>query len=227
MTVGSSDTSRGRVLEAIRSAAAPLDDDELTAASGVEPRQTVNSICHALEDEGVIERVTGSEGKIVNRLVGESAAAGMLDVAVPDADPSADPELSAAAARAQEDAEARMLLVLSGRLGLPLRPKRLSHPSGAHVEVDGASEDNAVLVECWAHQGAPKIAQKYKLVNDAVKLHWIARALTPMPRRLILCVSDPAAVAHLRGRSWQGRAIADLGVEIEVIPLPAATPTGQ
>ncbi len=76
-----------------------------------------------------------------------------------------------------------------------------------------------MLVECWAHQGPTKVAQKYKLVNDATKLSWIARSL-PRPPRLVLCVSDEAAVKHLRGRSWQGQAIRDLGVEIEVVQLP-------
>lgn len=33
-------------------------------------------------------------------------------------------------------------------------------------------------------------------------------------------ISDEAAVKHLRGRSWQGQAIRDLGVEIEVVQLP-------
>lgn len=63
------------------------------------------------------------------------------------------------------------------------------------------------------------MAQKYKLVNDALKLYRIALPMTPTPRK-ILCVSDPAAVRHLGGRSWQGRAIRDLGVEIEVVALP-------
>lgn len=88
------------------------------------------------------------------------------------------------------------------------------------MEIDGADDDLRVLVECWAHQGPAKVSQKYKLVNDAVKMHWIAQSLTPPPKRLIICVSDGAAVRHLRGRSWQGQAIADLGVELCVVELP-------
>jgi len=63
------------------------------------------------------------------------------------------------------------------------------------------------------------VAQRNKLVNDALKLHWIALPMTPAPRK-ILCVSDKEAVRHLRGRSWQGQAIRDLGIEIEVVALP-------
>ena len=122
----------------------------------------------------------------------------------------------------QRDAERVMLDHLGLRLGVSLHPRRVTHQSGAYVEVDGASEDLRFLVECWAHQGTAKVAQKYKLVNDAVKLAWIAKTLDRRPERLILCVSDERAVAHLRGRSWQGAAIRDLGVGIEVVDLPAS-----
>lgn len=122
----------------------------------------------------------------------------------------------------QRDAERLMLDQLGLRLGVALHPRRVTHQSGAYVEVDGASEDLRFLVECWAHQGTAKVAQKYKLVNDAVKLSWIAKTLDRTPERLILCVSDELAVAHLRGSSWQRAAIRDLGVEIEVVDLPEA-----
>ncbi len=114
-----------------------------------------------------------------------------------------------------------MLLSLGQRLGVKLAPRRFIHPSGARVEVDGADADVTVLVECWAHQGAAKAAQKYKLVNDAVKLHWIAQSLDPAPLRLIICVSDAAAISHLKGKSWHAHAIAELGATFEVVELPA------
>lgn len=72
-----------------------------------------------------------------------------------------------------------------------------------------------------AYQGPAKVAQKYKLVNDATKRGWVAGTLQPRPDRLILCVSDEAAVKHLRGKSWQGQAIASLGVELAVVTLPS------
>lgn len=212
--------NRERVLDVLRAADSALDDDEISARSGVEPRQTVNSIVHALVAEGVIERFTGPSGKLVNRLLAPPDT--LLEIALPS-DPVEDPEIAPGNSREQQEAETAMLALLGERLGVALAPRRLSHPSGAHVEVDGASEDLTVLVECWAHRGPAKVAQKYRLVNDALKLHWTARALVPIPRRLVLCVSDPRAVAHLRGRSWQGKAIADLGVDIEVVELPAAT----
>ena len=45
-----------------------LDDDELSRRSGISPRQQVNIICRRLEQRGILERFTGTRGKIVNRL---------------------------------------------------------------------------------------------------------------------------------------------------------------
>lgn len=119
----------------------------------------------------------------------------------------------------QRLAEGHMFAALSKRIGLPLAPRRVYHPSGARVEIDGADPDLTVLVECWAHQGSAKVAQQNKLVVDATKLNWIAKSLSPAPQRLILCVSDPAAVGHLSGSSWQAQAMRELGVEIEIVSL--------
>ncbi|MEO5981872.1 MAG: helix-turn-helix domain-containing protein [Pedococcus sp.] len=129
-------------------------------------------------------------------------------------------EVAAGSSHEQRNAERVMLDLLGDRLGTALNPRRLIHESGAYVEVDGASPDLRFLVECWAHRGTAKVAQKYKLVNDAMKLAWIAKSLEAQPERLILCVSDELAVAHLRGKSWQGAAVKDLGVDIEVVDIP-------
>ena len=120
----------------------------------------------------------------------------------------------------QRGAEAIMLQLLSETLGVQLLPRRLQLASGVRVKLDGADEGLTVLVECWAHQGPAKVAQRSKLVTDAVKLHWVAQSLTLAPERLILCVSDPAAIKHLRGTSWQGAAVAALGITLEVVELP-------
>ena len=115
-----------------------------------------------------------------------------------------------------------MLDLLGQQLGRELNPAKLAVPSGERVEVDGADADRSVLVECWAHQGPPKSAQRHKVLADAFKLTWISTTMYPKPR-LILCLSDPLAAApFLPGaRSWAARAFQDLGVTISVVDLPA------
>ncbi|GAB3810166.1 hypothetical protein GCM10028799_02050 [Kribbella italica] len=56
--------------------------------------------------------------------------------------------------------------------------------------------------------------------------HW-NRQPRPRPAELFrapgyphLPISDELTVKHLRGRSWQGQAIAELGVEICVVRIP-------
>jgi hypothetical protein len=44
------------------------DDDEISATLKILPRQQVNQICHRLKKAGQIQRFTGPQGKIVNRL---------------------------------------------------------------------------------------------------------------------------------------------------------------
>lgn len=167
--------------------------------------------------------VTIASGEVLRR----EAAPQHRSASVPLKDAAATVTATAAAGSSHEQrsAERIMLDLLGAHLGAALSPRRLIHASGAYVEVDGADSNLRILVECWAHQGAAKVAQKYKLVNDATKLAWIANSLDRYPERLILCVSDELAVAHLRGRSWQGAAIADLGVELEVVYLPPGVVT--
>lgn len=190
----------------------PLDDDVLAKRLGASSRQPINIAARKLEQRGLLRRYVGLGGKIVNEpTTGLGLAAAEAERALTDpADSSV-----------QRLAEPAMLAALGADLGLDLKPRRLVHPHGARVEIDGADANLRVLVECWAHQGTAKVAQKYKLVNDAMKLQWAASWLEPTPERLILCVSDELAIKHLRGTSWQGQAIAHAGVELRVVDLDA------
>jgi hypothetical protein len=121
----------------------------------------------------------------------------------------------------QRDAERVMLDLLGGELALVLDPARIAVASGARVEVDGCDTGRTVLVECWAHQGPPKSAQRHKVLADALKLTWIASTIYPRPR-LILCMSDPAAAAPFlpTARSWAAQALRDLAIAVHVVDLP-------
>jgi hypothetical protein len=211
-------TQRDLVLEALSSSLHPLDDDELARRAGVSPRQAVNQVMRKLEREGVVRRVPGPDGKMVNDLLIRGGAA-RATTSRAELLATVSPPALAGDATEQRLAERHMLNALGERLGVHLEPRRLHHASGARVEIDGADDSLSVLVECWAHQGPAKPAQKSKLIVDATKLSWIAKSLDPAPARLILCLSDPAAMSHLAGRSWQAEAIRDLGVEIAIVEL--------
>lgn len=124
---------------------------------------------------------------------------------------------------AQRDAEDVALQLIAAQLGLPLRKRRLPLPDGGWLEVDGASDSPRVLCEIWAHQGAPKSAQKAKVMTDAMKLVY-ARSLLAAPNqacRMLFVFTDPRAAAHFRGRSWMAGALAAAGIETAVVELPA------
>jgi hypothetical protein len=112
-----------------------------------------------------------------------------------------------------------MVALLADELGVPLAPRRIDLGEGRRVEIDAASEDLEILCEAWAHQGAPKSAQRNKVLTDAFKLAFTAQAVGGS-HRLILLLSDEEAAAPFRGRSWYAAALATFGVEIAVVDLP-------
>lgn len=113
-----------------------------------------------------------------------------------------------------------MVAALSERLGVRLEPRRLPLDGGGHLEIDAVAEDWSVLCEAWAHQGPPKSGQKQKVLTDAFKLIYAGRRVGGSPR-LILLFADEAAATPFRGRSWSAAAIMEMGVEVEVVTLPA------
>lgn len=181
-----------------------------------------------------MRRHPGPDGKIVNEWLGNhdrqpdstsgACDAGVSRMTVFTETAAIQPgrELPPGSSQEQRDAERVMLDLLSQQLGRKLEPAKLAVPSGERVEVDGADTDRSILVECWAHQGPPKTAQRHKVLADAFKLTWISTTMYPRPR-LILCLSDPLAAApFLPGaRSWAARAFQDLDVTISVVDLPA------
>ena len=224
-------THAQRIMQALAAANHPLNDDELSQRLKIQPRQTVNQACRRLEQQGLLLRRTGPDGKIVNiprTQPSEVPAAVPADsftrsTTVPMRGPEvvhAD-ERPPGSSQEQRDAERVMLDLLVKELGLALDPMTITIPSGARVEVDGADVQKTVLVECWAHIGPPKAAQRHKVLSDALKLVWISSTLYPRPR-LILCLADDAAAAPFRpsSRSWAGQALQDLNVEVIVVSIP-------
>jgi hypothetical protein len=225
---------RDRIIQVLRQASRPLDDDDLAKRATISPRQTVNRICRALEKANVLRRYPGPDGKIVNELATAadsghvdgtgSGPAARLAIAAPAGTiiaPAGDHAIPPGSSHEQRDTERTMLDILGQRLGLGLEPATISTPSGARIEVDGADSGRTVLVECWAHQGPPKSAQRHKVLADAFKLTWISRTMSPRPR-LVLCLADTLAAAPFTpgGRSWAAQAFQDLSITIELVDLP-------
>jgi len=66
-------TNTDRIIEALRRWPG-LDDDALERQADVHPRQQVNQICRRLEQQGILQRIIGANGKIGNVLVESRAA---------------------------------------------------------------------------------------------------------------------------------------------------------
>ena len=121
----------------------------------------------------------------------------------------------------QRGAERAALNALGERLGIELNPTVIRLDDGTRVEIDGASADRTVLVECSARYGTPRGAQPNKVKADALKLSWIAGHIAPRPTRLILLfVDDAAAAPFIGGVGWAVRAIRECGVEVATVELP-------
>jgi len=223
------ETHRDRIVHVLQVSSVPLDDDQLAYQAGIEPRQTVNQICRALQRQGVLHRAVGASGKIVNTLRQPPSplSGGDGNPLTQGADSGVSVEQLGDRARPpghsteQRLAERLMLDLLGVELGLGFEPARIEVRPDAWVEIDGVDEKRKTLVECWAHQGSPKAAQRHKVLADAFKLMWVAHTILPVPRQ-ILCMSDPAAAAPFQpgSRSWAARAFQDLGIELWVVELP-------
>ena len=220
-------TVQTRVLDELRRCGIPLDDDQLAKRLDVSPRQTINQVCRRLEGEGLLHRYVGADGKIVNELrgsgTGERIPAQPPTTVRTKEVPSGDGDAPAGDSREQRRAEAVMLTLLGERLGVTLLPRRiLLGDGGVRVEIDGADEGLTTLVEAWAHHGRPRVAQKHKVLADALKLIHVARTL-PTPPRLVLCLCDREAAHHFTtARSWAADALRAFDIAVEVVDLPAA-----
>jgi hypothetical protein len=125
---------------------------------------------------------------------------------------------------AQVDAEPLILAAVSARVGVPLAPRRLTLPGGATADVDGAADDESVLVEVFARQGALKGGQRGKIARDTLKLITLGRHRPGA--RLILALVDEAAARPLTAKGWLAEALVTWNVEVLVVDLDDAVREG-
>ncbi|PYY34484.1 hypothetical protein DEJ32_14855 [Curtobacterium sp. MCPF17_046] len=106
-----------------------------------------------------------------------------------------------------------IIAAIAAHVGVPLAPARVEFEDGVRVELDGASEDQKVLVEAYAHVGALRGGQPKKLATDAFKLLWAGRKLEAT--RLVIAVIDVEVEQYLtRPKAWLTAALRDSGVEV-------------
>lgn len=111
-----------------------------------------------------------------------------------------------------------MLEWLAKSLGVDLKPRRLLL-GDRYIEIDGVSQEPAVLVEAWAHQGPAKAAQKAKITNDAFKL-LAAKRLLDGDAGWVLLFADAEAARPFIGGTWRAAALYEAGIEVLVAELP-------
>lgn len=129
------------------------------------------------------------------------------------------PEVPAGDSRVQRDAETEVVARLSAKLGVLLAPERIVLSDGSRVEIDAASQEPPIIAEIWAHQGAPKSAQRNKVLADALKLAFVA-ADTGIAYRKLLVFTDTEAARPFTAKSWFAGALRHYGVDVEVVDIP-------
>ncbi|HEX9429203.1 MAG TPA: hypothetical protein VF944_02405 [Candidatus Bathyarchaeia archaeon] len=118
----------------------------------------------------------------------------------------------------QQEAERHIISQLSSDLGLSL-PSRWYTFDEVRVAVDGASSVSQVLCEAWAHIGRPKTGQKFKVMNDAMKLLFIEKRMGG-PRRKILAFADEEASRTFSSRGWHSACLRAFNIETHTVALP-------
>lgn len=126
----------------------------------------------------------------------------------------------------QVAAQAVMLERFGKTIQKELRPNQVLL-DGAFVNVDGycESDQEIVLVECWAHVGKAKVAQKHKIAADILKLSLASASLRKKwPNKSVRCYLvfvNKAAAEVVGGGSWIAAAARAHRVEASIVTLDA------
>ena len=129
-------------------------------------------------------------------------------------------EASPGSSKVQKDAELVMVSWLANKLGCSLAPKRVAFSDGSWLELDAFCADPLVICEAWAHHGAPKSAQKMKVMNDAMKLVATRRVVGEHARAIILFADEESAKRFRQG-TWNATALKEADIEVVVAELPS------
>jgi hypothetical protein len=98
------------------------------------------------------------------------------------------------------------------------RPLRIQLSSGAHIEVDAATDDEKIVAEAYARQGKLKGAQPKKIAQDILKLALLKLEAGREDTRTIIALASADARDSITG--WFLDASHAFGVELQVVDLP-------
>lgn len=126
--------------------------------------------------------------------------------------------------KVQRDAEIIIRGLVAERLGVGLDAARLRLSPTTSVQVDAASDDEQILVEIFARQGALKGGQVKKVTQDAFKLLTLQRD-RPNARLYLAFASVEAAAYATNPKGWITEALRVWGIEVLVIDVPDETRT--
>jgi hypothetical protein len=117
------------------------------------------------------------------------------------------------------DQETAQRLILDGvelEVEAPLAPRTVSLLGQVDVEIDGATDDESVLVVVSTHRGPVDDWHCRQIASDTLKLITLARDRKPRPR-LILATAEPALAAWAGGGSWLAVTLAAADIEVVVV----------
>lgn len=117
--------------------------------------------------------------------------------------------------RVQIEAEKVILRGVGKKLGISLKQSVRMPLDGSFIVVDGATEDESVLVEAYARIGRLKGGQPNKVLADATKL--LALRRKRRKARVILAFTDDGAADSIVG--WRAAVLETNKVEKIVVDL--------
>jgi len=120
----------------------------------------------------------------------------------------------------QKQAEKVILNSLSMQLSIELKKTKLEFVS-KWIEIDGYSENSLCMVEIFSHIGKLKSAQKYKVMNDILKMLLIEKMQNKTFRKIIAFADEEAAKSFSGGKSWYSKLKDNFNIEILVIDIPS------
>lgn len=122
----------------------------------------------------------------------------------------------------QQIAEKYIVSAVAKDLGLnesDLAETALAIEDKTYVNVDGYHINPNIICEAWSHVGKPKVAQTYKVMNDALKMIYVEKALGTSFRK-ILAFCDVDSASKFLGNSWHAKCLQKFDIEVKVVAIP-------